>query len=75
MPSGVASPVSYQLDADGSVMVGDGIRGDAGVALRWTLAGVEALPNVADTVTAAAYAVSDDGSVIGGRSEVATMVA
>jgi probable HAF family extracellular repeat protein len=55
------------VNADGSVVVGWSTSATTAVhAARWTSAGVQDLGVVAPSTTSIAYAVSDDGNVIGG---------
>jgi probable HAF family extracellular repeat protein len=59
------------VNADGSIIVGNGANA-AGQsrAIRWTPSGPEELPTLPGANAASAYAVSDDGNVIGGSTRV-----
>jgi probable HAF family extracellular repeat protein len=59
------------VNADGSIIVGRGANA-AGQsrAIRWTPSGPEELPTLLGANAASAYAVSDDGDVIGGSTRI-----
>jgi probable HAF family extracellular repeat protein len=59
------------VNADGSIIVGNGANA-AGQsrAIRWTPSGPEELPTLPGANAASAYAVSDDGNVIGGSTRI-----
>src|SRR5262249_23835584 len=60
------------VSADGSVIVGHGAFGTSGIphATRWTAAGVQDLGIPTGYVNSLAFAVSDDGTIVGGLSDV-----
>jgi uncharacterized membrane protein len=73
-PVGAGEPYSQAnaVNADGTVIVGTGIVDASNLlhALRWTTAGVQDLGLAPGFLTSDAFAVSDNGLVIGGAANI-----
>jgi probable HAF family extracellular repeat protein len=70
---GISTPNNYAraVDADGSVIVGDGpvtVGGNSRHALRWSGGQAQDLGVLSGYVDCVSFATSDDGSVVGGQA-------
>ncbi len=73
LPNALLSAEAHAVNADGSVVVGDSVGPNNYVnPVRWTKAGVENLTVGSAFQGGVAYAVSDDGNVIGGSGWIWT---